>query len=485
MPNRATLSDTPSVYNDLITGYAVDANDFYNYFYHRQSFVVYSVIFGLVSLSIVLGLSTPLFVTIVDSIETTEGKGKPKLYYHFWSSVLLIIIGIWGYGILYNILNDIVYTVILISMLVNSIAGLLIALITAAREEKKAQLFSAPLSEYGCGNSRCTAIWSWIMTIIGFIFMLSFLVYVIYAIPTIAFVYYLYPTRTLIRVPFILGAVFYTITLMSLVLYLFEKVSIEALDLLSPRGIRNACRCCKLCCDLYCYSCKHCDVPSDEENDDDDGDDDESKDERVPLGESRSAINDYGLQPLHVVPPMTSWCALCKRFMCRRCIRQCASSVQHTAEQQRHNRNYYLIKVYEDLKVISGQCHFLISVLQLLAGMIILVVYICAELVLARLVFRQTNVTDINSLLALLPTVIFSVFTWFGRGLIFDVREDLKDLSIPYFKRKETIEEKMLQELIALRRSQCRHKRKVKRKVKRPSRRIERSASLHGLGETP
>ena len=79
-------------------------------------------------------------------------------------------------------------------------------------------------------------------------------------------------------------------------------------------------------------------------------------------------------------------------------------------------------------------------------------IYICAELVLAKIVFEPTNVTNTNSIfnLALLPTVVFSIFTWFGRGLIFAVREDIKDLSIPYFKRKETKEEQLLREVIAI-----------------------------------
>ena len=87
------------------------------------------------------------------------------------------------------------------------------------------------------------------------------------------------------------------------------------------------------------------------------------------------------------------------------------------------------------------------NIIQLLAG-----VRLCAELVLAKIVFEPTNVTNTNSIfnLVLLPTVVFSIFIWFGRGLIFAVREDIKDLSIPYFKRKETKEEQLLREVIAI-----------------------------------
>lgn len=134
------------------------------------------------------------------------------------------------------------------------------------------------------------------------------------------------------------------------------------------------------------------------------------------------------------------------------CLRGIKESIRHIVQQHERNKSYYTNKITEDLKVISSQCRFLIGVLQLLAGVAILVAYVFAELILARLVFKQTNTTDINSLLALLPTVIFSIFTWFGRGLIFDVREDLKELSIPYFRKKETTEEKLLQEMAAVKR---------------------------------
>ena len=68
-----------------------------------------------------------------------------------------------------------------------------------------------------------------------------------------------------------------------------------------------------------------------------------------------------------------------------------------------------------------------------------LIAFIYGEIVLANLVF---NNTDINSLLALLPIVIVSGFAWFGRSFIFDVREDIKELS-----KKESVEEKILNSL--------------------------------------
>ena len=100
--------------------------------------------------------------------------------------------------------------------------------------------------------------------------------------------------------------------------------------------------------------------------------------------------------------------------------------------------------------------HGTIAYLRLMAGIIILVVFIYGEIVVTNLVFMQTINTDTKSLLALLPTVLLSIFAWFGRSLIFDVREDMKELNIPCFKKKESTEEKILNavnELIELQRS--------------------------------
>ena len=371
MPKYATHSDVPSIYDKTITGYAVDAELSVSFFYY-QPFIVYSTVFGAVSLFLILGLSTPLFVTIVESIETTE-KGKPKLYYHFWSSVLLIIVGVWGYEMILNYNRSISY-IHLILMVTNSFLGLLIALLTAARGENKIILFSAPLSECGCNYSRCVVVWSWIMTIVGFFVILSFIVYLLYAIPTIVFVYYLYPTRTLIRVPFILGAVFYTIALMSLVLYLLEKVTM----MIFSRNINyNVCRCCALCCNLICKCC----LRSWE------GKSDSDPGEQTPLG-----MGNIHLQ--YTTEQSDPESGDDRIYPGLKCLYYIRKSVKHIVQQHSRNESYYTLKITEDLSIISGQCCLLVGILQLLAGVIILAAYIFAELVLADLVFKQTTQTS-------------------------------------------------------------------------------------------
>ena len=95
MPHYATLSDKPSIYDDKVIGYALE--------YDREDISLsqnseYFIIYSLASYIALLGImGTPLvFDTISQSIEATD-KGKPKLYYHFWSTIVLIIGGLWGY----------------------------------------------------------------------------------------------------------------------------------------------------------------------------------------------------------------------------------------------------------------------------------------------------------------------------------------------------------------------------------------------------
>ena len=376
MPNYATLSEIPTIFDDKIMGYAVEAGCC-GYSWSFMSCFTVALIFS------VLGISTPFFVTITESVETTQ-KGKPKLYYHFWSSVVLIVVGIWGYEVFYN---HQIYLMIMMGS--GSFLGVALAMLSAAQHDGEYNLFSAPLSEFCC-DDRSRTCWSWLMTVIGLFIWLSLILYLFYAAPTIIFVYYLYPTRTLIRVPFIIGAMFYTITLSSLALYQFEKVGI-ALG-----------RICEIKRKVHLCSSK-----------------------------------------LHIMTYM------CTCIFCRWCC--CCYHMEKIASQHRQNRAFYARKLKEDTKIIKeGLCHLIVAIIQLLTVSTILVAFIYGEILLAELVFKRTNITDINNLLALLPTVVFSFLAWFSRGLIFDVRKDIKKLSIPYFKRKRTVEEKILRRITDL-----------------------------------
>ena len=415
MPHYAALSDKPSIYDAKVIGYAVKGDDFQSGI--ASSFSVYYLYVALFASNfVVIGLSTPLYVTISEAISYGESSGnrKPKLYYHFWSAILLIIGGLWGYEVIYHIIcfksTGYFYIVLLFLMILMSLFGTIVAF----SSDEKIKAFSAPLSECCCCSKRYRNRWSCIMTIVGVYFTISLIIYLLYAAPTIVFVYYLYPTRTLIRVPFITGAIFYTITLQSFILYQFE-----------------------ICCYGHFLNFKSIRRMS------------------LKLKTSPPPKNYGGTQLREVntesksqetVDPVLNINCLCIKY---------EWDEQHIEEQHRYNIEYYIEKSKEDMHGASRRCHAMIALARFLAGIIILAAFIYGEMVVTNLVFKQTTTTDTNSLLTLLPTVLLYVFAWFGRSLIFDVREDVKKLNIRGFKKNESTEEKILNainELVELQR---------------------------------
>ena len=119
MPHYATLSNIPSTHDNKIqTGHAVKEVVHIEIAKFNISFIIFAIML-MASNFIVLGLSTPLFVAISESIETTD-KGKPKL---------------------------------LILMITISFFGTMIALLSV---DGKIKTFSAPLSGcYCCSRSKC------------------------------------------------------------------------------------------------------------------------------------------------------------------------------------------------------------------------------------------------------------------------------------------------------------------------------------------
>lgn len=379
MPNYATLSDTPSIFDDKAMGYA-------GFYFHHQIYLgaAYGILV-VASLLISIGLSTPLFVTIVESIETTE-KGKPKLYYHFWSSALLIFLGIWGYEVLYQGLITKSQTVspyyylysflTYAMMLIQSSCGAMIAMCAAARG---GDLFSVPISEFCC-SEKCRICWLWFMTVVGFSIFLSLISYLLYAIPTIVLVYYLYPVRTLIRTPFIISAIFYTIAFLSLALYQFEKVCMVFF-------IRCKCRCIELEDDAY-SPLDHDSEHSESVNDGSIQDDNPKVDETGLLKPPRN-LRDLRLM-LDMFETRTKSRILSNPIKSYRerisygiiiVIRTCCRFDKFKiALQHKENQKYYAAKLHEDLKITYGACHLLIAVIQMMAVLIILIAFVFGEL---------------------------------------------------------------------------------------------------------
>ena len=133
-----------------------------------------------------------------------------------------------------------------------------------------------------------------------------------------------------------------------------------------------------------------------------------------------------------------------------RCARWNRTSSQpfttRTELDEKYHKNYYLKEFKDAVRKYGGVCAVLmipLNILKFVLALLVLVVYIHAELILGELLFEKTTTVEanINSLLAILPTMLLFIATWLGREFFFDLTTDSRELDMPSLRRKATMQE--------------------------------------------
>lgn len=370
--------------NTTTVGYA-SSMDFNNIGSTGLSFDFY--VFFLIFL-IIIGGSYTVFTTIKEAIQLRKEK-KPKIYYHFWSAVGFVIAGIY-----YTLKNDTQFHFEYILMVALMILPTLIIVCV-----KKSNIFTVPLTVLLPFNP-CKFIWTYLLTIVGLYCIFLLICYIIYAVPTIVLMYHLYPIRTLVRVPFIIGAIMTILGMGSLVLYQLEKLVI--LNLLPWSVI-----CMKLKKRLR-----------------------RSHTQESSRREEQSS---------------TKSCCPCKSFRSNY-----DTVIQQIVLEKIYDILYYRGPIVEDVKLCAGHKSnaifiFKMNFIQLIASVAGIIAFVYGTMGLVDIVFEESSNISIsinNVLLALVPTVALSAGTWVGRGIIFDVKKDLKELNLLHGEVTE--QEKMI-----------------------------------------
>lgn len=385
MPTFAQLDKPPTSYDDRVIGHAKSIDDLQSYYNNMKNFygsIILSLsfciapnvlIFKILNQSIKMKLKR---ATIFhgDMIKRRISTHKPKLYYHFWSALILLspFVCIKLLTYFQNPQNVLIFVAFLINSLIAAIVNTLygyLFVVGSFTAPLKDITFTVPMTVlftgkncccYLCCSSCCSKMIQFFMTFTAMFFVNFLLLYLLCAIPTIVFVYYLYPTRTLIRVPFIITALFYTIALGACVLYLTEK---------------------------FAWVWK-------------------------PGHQSR--------QTIHSLVDRTRTVDGQRHRECFRPEEDIPLEVKHYQEiLNKGLKEYFML-------------YFLGVLLELVVFIFILILYVFGELKLAELVFEKsdnlTHDSDISSLLILIPTIILSLGTWYGHGLFFDLKKDLKEM---------------------------------------------------------
>ncbi len=171
-----------------------------------------------VMVAVFLNISTQQFIS--KKIFPTQ-SGKPVFYFQFWAAILMGAVLIYAYFephsvqiwlmIGYGTVCNLMLWAYIVYISGNNIAE------NSGSESQYVFSYSSPAATIPC------LLGHFLWTIFGHGVTLLLVCISIYAIPNIIIVYYLYPLRTIKRVPLLLGGLFSMISLVARFIYLLEK----------------------------------------------------------------------------------------------------------------------------------------------------------------------------------------------------------------------------------------------------------------------
>ena len=178
-----------------------------------------------------------VYPIIAENIKIDEKKGstaskKPKAYYQFWGAHVVI-------------LTLLIYTFRSVNLNITPSIGGIFAAYIVSTIFNYFYIFGG--DKLNTPTQSCICHWfckkgcSIVVTIISLFMVALFVSLCIIILPTVIFIYYLYPAHTLIRMPFIINSILYINSLLALLLFQCERLCFILVKFISER--LNCIRC--------------------------------------------------------------------------------------------------------------------------------------------------------------------------------------------------------------------------------------------------
>ena len=169
----------------------------------------------------------------IEKIESDPKNGiKPKAYFQFWASQLLILgLGIWTIVKNFHGNNFNFGSISIIGM------PLMIPLFTICYSPID---LNTPTQWCCCCKGFCHVTVTFMSIAITTFFCIVFIT----SIPSIILIYYLHPVQTLARLPFVINSILYINSLLALLLYQLERCCYKC----TPKSELEDVKCCGSCC---------------------------------------------------------------------------------------------------------------------------------------------------------------------------------------------------------------------------------------------
>ncbi len=198
--------------------YANSSNyDDKSYANQEPDYIIFSAVLIIIILAAVL-IIIGFFIwsPIMESLRSTK-KHTPKLYYQFWPFQFFIL----GYGAYFMYKNyDRATVIVMMAMMGLGLGIILIIICVSYMCTINMYITNTPTH---CCTGKFKKCCHHTLESLSMVCCFSFILFVITAAPTIILVYYVYPTRTLVRLPFIISAIIYINSLAALLLFQCER----------------------------------------------------------------------------------------------------------------------------------------------------------------------------------------------------------------------------------------------------------------------
>ena len=354
-------------------------------------------------------LSIGVLVTVYSRAKVvTQSKGsrKPKAYFQFWAFHVFAI-NFMILTVTQNI-NEIQYRLLAILIWV-AISGTVIGIVSLTKFD-----IETPTHFCRCchGFSHCIVLWMSLCT------SLLFISFVLFSIPTIILVYYLYPARTLLRLPLLTNAVLYINSLLALLLFQCERLFYPCVRNSKPQRIR--------CRDIMGY-CARFRILT-EENE---------EQEKGVVHSKKNCSYKYHCYNRYC---LGHWCMQGVCDILKLYIRLAKIENPPLEDRAVVYRNFYATHYNKELLEKKDCLMFTTYLCHPIGTMILLAILILFVIIIHNLTdLHLSSVKDLNLnlLLTLAPTLLLLFVSWYK----FDIFYDLKD-------EEEKSEKEILKEIL-------------------------------------
>ena len=304
-------------------------------------------------------------------------KRKPKAYFHFWAFHLFALLFMSFIALSYR--HNTSFPIVSFSIVLLAV-GIMVSI-----------AYNVETPNHCCRCSRYLFCFSHFSLIfISVCLLTTFTTYFIFSIPTIFLVYYLYPIRTLIRLPLIINAVIYINSLLALLLFQCERFWYPCVWHCTARNL-------SLTCHWSCHTPICC----------------------RRRGTHGTTAHELRKEAQDNQQEHSNRLTQCVRTIWDHWKSVLTESIPPKERVENHDQYYHGYK-YQNFNYML----FLVQIIVTFAILIVLMVFVYIIYELQNLHTPQSSNSNLTLLLTIVPSLVLLFGSWYRLDIFFDIEKE-------------------------------------------------------------